>query len=191
MNFPFLKTAVLFGMIHCATPFAQAQDKGKGELNATLGIYPVEDLLTTTFLILLGDLFDAHEGRDASNPVFFLTYKYHVSERFAIGGTTGYNRNSKSWDHYNRDGWQQRTLTSAMEGTFYWLNRPGVDLYSTAGAGFFARNRAYYETQKTTDLGPTMYIAPLGVRFGKDFGCFIEMGYGYKGIFNAGLSARF
>nr|WP_295929243.1 outer membrane beta-barrel protein [uncultured Dyadobacter sp.] len=191
MNFPLLTTAVLFGMVHCITPPAQAQDKGKGELNATLGIYPVEDLLTTTFLVLFGDLFDAHKGRDASNPVFFLTYKYHVSDRFAIGGTTGYNRNSKSWDHYNSDGWRQRTLTSAMEGTFYWFKRPGVDFYSTAGAGFFVRERAYYETRKTTDLGTTMYIAPLGVRFGKDFGCFLEMGYGYKGIFNAGLSARF
>lgn len=191
MNFPLMKAAALFGMIHCIMPLAQAQDKGKGELSATVGIYPVEDIVTATFLVILGDLFDAHEGRDPSNPVFFLTYKYHVSERFAIGGTTGYNHDSKSWDHYNYDGWRQRTLTSAVEGTMYWAKRPGFDFYSTAGAGLFFRERAYYETQKKTDAGPAMYIAPVGMRFGKDFGCFMEMGYGYKGILNAGLNFRF
>lgn len=83
MNFPLLKTALMFGMIYCTLPVAFAQDKGKSEWSATVGIYPVEDIVTTT------------------------------------------------------------------------------------------------------------YIAPVGIRFGKDFGGFMEMGYGYKGMLNAGLSLRF
>lgn len=189
MNFPLFKTLVLSGLICCVPMQAKAQDEGKSEMNVTIGIYPVEDIVTTAFRLIVDDLFDAHGGMRADNPVFFVTYKYHISERFALGGTTGYNRDSKSWDHYND--WQQRTVTSAMEATKYWTKLPGFDFYSTAGAGLFVRERTYYQSQKKTDIGTSIYFAPVGMRFGKDFGCFLEMGYGYKGILNGGLSVRF
>ncbi|OJV18719.1 MAG: hypothetical protein BGO21_24295 [Dyadobacter sp. 50-39] len=191
MNFPLLKIIIVSAFIFYSAARAQGQDKGKGELNATVGIYPVEDVVTITFQALFDDLFGIHEHQHASRPVGFITYKYHVSERFALGGATGYNSDSKSWDHYNTDGWRQRAMTSAMEGTMYWAKRPGFNFYSTAGAGFFFRERSYYGTQKKTDAGPAIYLAPVGLRFGKDLGCFLEMGYGYKGILNAGLSMRF
>ncbi|SDH33345.1 hypothetical protein SAMN04487996_13351 [Dyadobacter soli] len=191
MNFSLLKTVGICVLIFCARSPGCGQDKGKGEWNAAVGLYAVEDVATAAFQAFLDNLFGTHDEQHVSKPVVFVTYKYHISERFALGGTTGFNGNSKSWDHYNRDGWRQRTMTSAMEGTLYWAKRPGFDFYSTAGAGFYLRERSYYETQKDTDAGPTMYLAPVGLRFGKDVGCFMEVGYGYKGIFNAGLSLRF
>jgi hypothetical protein len=38
---------------------------------------------------------------------------------------------------------------------------------------------------------PTFQITPFGVRAGKQTGVFAEIGYGYKGIINLGLSSRF
>ncbi|MDZ7738042.1 MAG: hypothetical protein U5K32_03030 [Bacteroidales bacterium] len=34
-------------------------------------------------------------------------------------------------------------------------------------------------------------VSPLGFRLGKQIGAFAEIGFGYKGILNAGISAYF
>jgi hypothetical protein len=38
---------------------------------------------------------------------------------------------------------------------------------------------------------PTTQLTPIGLRAGKKTAAFVEIGYGYKGIANLGLSSRF
>ena len=72
--------------------------------------------------------------------------------------------------------------------------RPGFQLYSGAGFGVRLRHGTYIEGEETDTLNkalPTFHINALGLRFGRNIAFFVEIGAGYKGVLNAGLSAQF
>jgi hypothetical protein len=58
------------------------------------------------------------------------------------------------------------------------------------GAGF-------YNEKETPDMYPTLHPvfqnfqwSPVCIRYGNDFGAFLELGFGYKGVISGGLSCR-
>jgi hypothetical protein len=77
------------------------------------------------------------------------------------------------------------------------FNLAFVDLYSGGALGFSSSTRSIKENSGVTgisDDGSGSYLAyqatPLGLRIGKTFSGFFELGYGYKGIVALGLGLR-
>ena len=106
----------------------------------------------------------------------------------------------------------RHTAYTTVEGAYIYYNfkKGNIQLYATAGFGIThttgyvdrRENRVYinqpaYGSCFFGSFSPTVdenkmtaYVAPIGIRGGKKIGWYAEAGYGYKGIFNAGLSYK-
>ena len=171
-----------------------AQDKEKSTLAVSYGILPSEDLISSTLLLFLNTLLGEHRNLTLRYGTFFVTYKNHVTGKFAVGAAIGYNAHADrtAYPFFDRGNKDRQAFTFAGEGTVFWLKREKIQLYSAFGAGVYAKklldsNRYNY----TTEWGPAMQLSPAGFRFGKDIGAFMEVGFGYKGNVNAGVSVTF
>ncbi|WP_342089153.1 hypothetical protein [Dyadobacter sp. OTU695] len=193
MNLPILKAIILSGLICCIQMPAKAQDKGKSELNIGAGMMASEDALSDAVILWFSALFNTHPDVKVPGASWSVTYKYHVSERLAVGGSSVLNPTSDRWipDFPSDDRWKRRSLTTAGEATLYWVKGDNFQFYGTAGVGFFVKRSRFYNVQTETKFGTTFQASPVGLRMGKRVGVFMEIGYGYKGVFNGGLSMRF
>lgn len=193
MNFPLLKTIILSGLLSCIQMPACAQDKGKSELNIGAGIMASEDALSDALMLWISALFNEPKDVRVTQAAWSITYKYHVSERLAVGASSVYNPQPDRWipDFATDDRWRRRSMTTVGEATLFWAKAKDFQFYGTGGAGFFVKQSSLYDTQTTNEFGLTFQVSPVGLRIGKRVGVFMELGYGYKGIFNGGLSIRF
>ncbi|MCF0071766.1 hypothetical protein LZD49_14910 [Dyadobacter sp. CY261] len=193
MNFPLLKTIILSNLIWCAFSPVHAQDKGKEELNFSAGLMATENAFADAIILSLSALINEPEDVRITGAAWSLTYKYYVSEKLAIGGSSVYNPSPDRWipNFFRDDRWKRRSLTTAGEVTLFWVKQRGFQFYGTVGLGFFAKHKTLYEMQTETDFGYTFQASPVGLRMGDKVGVFVELGYGYKGVFNGGLSMRF
>lgn len=138
--------------------------------------------------------------RFSSIGTFFLTYR-HVfkNENMLWGVTAGYS--SSSSEIYNIGQYEgvldRQFISFAIEWDYRYVNRNGIQLYSGFGLGYT------YGTEKLTppeesvnpvstgDISSVAYqLNAVGIRLGKKYAFFLELGYGYKGIFNTGFSVQ-
>ncbi len=146
----------------------------------------------------------------------FASYRHQFSRVVALGVTLGYEHEGGTWTHRNgyhaayplgvSGSFTRNRYTIAPEITFTYFNSPkgSVRLYGLASVGYTRQNQAI--TMEYTGSGSpaeiaavpnplvnrfSMHLSPLGVRFGRALGGFVEMGMGYKGLFNYGLNYRF
>lgn len=131
-----------------------------------------------------------------------LTYRYYFIDKAAIGLAVV---NDKIERHYILTTGKKITgvynylaLTLAPELNYLYINGSGFSLYSLFGFGFSYCQLDYKDDGKGgLSDGNTYYhinaqVTPIGIRLGDNsIGGYVELGYGYKGIVNLGLSTRF
>jgi len=131
----------------------------------------------------------------------FVGYRYCFTNRFSLGGAFAYDVNSvkvfNEADRNNKREVNRHYMTFALEPKFNYVSKPSFQLYGYLGLGVTVVGFA----DATFDNGSkvkmsrvpflNVHVTPLGVRFGNEFGGFVELGYGYKGILDAGISYRF
>lgn len=126
----------------------------------------------------------------------FLTYRYSPIDRigvgFAVGGYTCKGELSYMGD---KDGtFKETNYVGACEFDFHWIHKDRFQLYSGAGLGLRNRRGSYTvngDEDVVSNVLPTFHINVIGFKFGKQIGFFGELGVGYKGVCNFGLSAMF
>lgn len=140
-------------------------------------------------------------NRKKNNGMWTVGYKYHVNRRFSIGTDVGLLTSSKNIeftrtsDNYNV--YRQATfLLFLPTAQLTYLNRDNVQLYGNLGAGVLR-----YSIKETKDDDGSEFsdkftsfafqLNPVGVRVGKQFAAFAEIGFGFKGIVNIGASVDF
>jgi len=77
---------------------------------------------------------------------------------------------------------------------FYYMNKGMFSMYSgiQVGASFiFWTDKKGNTTDTDFGVSPAFHINAFGIRVGKDIGGFMEWGYGFRGVFNFGVSAKF
>jgi hypothetical protein len=146
------------------------------------------------------------DGIKVSRPVF-LTYKHFISERIAFGLTVGFQTGkgnlvqyvSGNTGHIKYGDFNTNTYTIAPEINFVYKSRPAFRFYGYIGAGITYIDPTY-TFDKTQGDATAMYpnliqkvdysfqFTPLAWRWGNKFAFCMELGYGYKGIINAGFS---
>jgi hypothetical protein len=131
----------------------------------------------------------------------FVGYRYWFSQRFGLGGTFAFDVNSVKLYNGNNTAEQMQKInryymTVAVEPTLNYISRASWQLYGYFGFGgtivMFSK-AAFGDETASISHKPyiNVHITPIGLRFGKQFSGFVEVGYGYKGIVNVGLSYRF
>ncbi|MCF2489871.1 hypothetical protein [Dyadobacter sp. CY347] len=190
-----MRTLILqIAFLSCTIIPCIAQDKGKSELAMSFGIMPTEDILSEFFMTALLTMAGRLPEKNFDDRAFALTYKYHLTERFALGASVAYNAAAHetrflNWSDYDP---RPKTVSFAVESNFFYLKRPKVNLYASMAGGFFASSKKAYDgISDETQILPTLHYSPIGVRVGKGVAGFVELGYGFKGMVNGGLSIRF
>lgn len=125
---------------------------------------------------------------------FRLSYAYTPKERWHFGGTFSYNHadadiyktDEKIGDRHND------FYTFAGETSYSFLNKEKVKLYALVGAGvtFGTTSKTIYHPIETYTNSGTLFnfqISPFGIQFGKEWGGFAELGFGYRGLISFGM----
>ncbi|QEC67265.1 hypothetical protein FRZ67_08135 [Panacibacter ginsenosidivorans] len=114
-----------------------------------------------------------------SDPHFQLTYSY-VFERLKITDYSGINITT-----------YKRNMNTALTGLHYnYVMKPKFSVYS--GAEFGLRFNSYTgQTDKTPITQFAYQIVGGGIRYGKAFAGFTELGFGAKGWIHTGISVSF
>ena len=129
----------------------------------------------------------------------FASYKYWLNERMALGVSFLYDFTriglEKAEDHisiYGHGCFYEEYIrifpTLAAELTFKYVCHPTWELYALFGLGVTVAIMPEVSFPTSTFLNA--HFSPIGLRVGKSVGGFIEFGYGYKGVLNAGISVR-
>jgi hypothetical protein len=84
-----------------------------------------------------------------------------------------------------------RRIYPSFNGEFVinYIATKSFQMYGLLGLGFAIASYPDVDIKNIPIL--SFHFTPLGLRFGKNIGGFCEIGYGYRGIVNAGLSVRF
>ena len=180
---------------------------GFGLLNDNQMIAMIGDVIGTIFT--LHYLVEPNEYK-AFTP--FVGYRYNFTKRFSLGGMFAFDSNSvKVAKDMNNNGnldenellnkqiVKRRYITLAIEPKFNYVAKPSFQLYGYFGLGITIINFgsiSKFANGEQPEMDKRLphvnaHFTPIGARFGKEFGGFVELGYGYKGILNAGLSYCF
>lgn len=119
------------------------------------------------------------------------------NELFLIGASISYNNSKSRIYHLGNDvGELQRNyLTAAVELNYRYQNLNKVQIYSGLGIGYkfgteklVPSSETGLDSSKSSINSVAWHINAIGIRVGSRLGAFFELGYGYKGIINAGAS---
>ena len=124
----------------------------------------------------------------ASSGVSSINYRYYFTKGFTLGLGVGYE-NISTYGSY---------LTFAPEITVAYLDTRNdlvrVRLYGAFSYGVSVLDNFSVKPGYADASGPKAYgiqATPFGIRVGRQFAGFLEVGFGYKGLINGGLEVRF
>ncbi|QAA80537.1 hypothetical protein EI546_01795 [Aequorivita sp. H23M31] len=131
---------------------------------------------------------------------FRLSYAYTPLERWHYGATVSYS--STNFDvNFDQEkiGEQVNTYyTLAAETSYSYLKKEKVNMYALVGAGAtFGTSKKqiqHSDYDVDGDYHDTFFnfqVTPIGVSYGKQWGGFAELGFGYRGIFSFGVFYNF
>ncbi len=129
----------------------------------------------------------------------YFTYRFNLLKKMSLGITCGVDfSNADIVDNRNAyfGNTRKTYLTSALECKYKYADKKIVSFYGFLGIGYswlFTKDNYIMDPQgmkfvKMIKNHLDGQITPIGIRIGKTFGGFIELGIGYKGFLNAGLS---
>jgi len=163
----------------------------------------IPDQFKSVYTSMLNDLYPSRRYvRDnySSIGTIFFTYRHIFKNELFLWGITAGMSNSKS-EIYNVGQYEgelkRQFYTVAIEWEYRYVNQGPVQVYSGLGLGFTYATETLTpppESSKSESTGNISNIAyqvnVAGVRLGKKYGGFVELGYGYKGIINVGFSVQ-
>lgn len=180
-----------------------AQEKGTSELSFGYGAVTsneienaLGDVLTT--IITLGTV--SYEDANYTG-AFHAKYKYAVANNLLLGISGAYEE-AEDKQKFGKDIVSQRKskiYSVAVESDYSYINTKHFRVYSGAGLGYrmvdiksrpiTASTNTKISNERTHGLA--YHINGIGIRAGGIIGVFAEVGYGYRGLVNAGLSIQF
>jgi len=94
--------------------------------------------------------------------------------------------------------WNRYFYTIALDFNWNYMNKRYCQLYGNIGMGATLVQFVPFSDNKTANSDEhlkqfpffNMHLSPIGVRFGQTVGFFAEIGWGYKGFLNAGISVK-
>jgi len=145
---------------------------------------------------------------DVGTVVFSLGTVTYGDEELGFAVAAGYQRWFTSWSSVGvTAGWagsrkpeyfqgqqlgdvERRLLSVMADLRGHWLRRPAWDFYSGLAAGVGQLRTDLISTPDEDELCPAFQVTLLGVRGGREWGAFGEMGVGLTGFVKGGLSRR-
>ena len=179
--------------------------KGDMEVNAGWGTITGDGVFTVTKLLvteIITSVFgDMHYTNVRTIGAAFMGYKYYFTDNAAVGMTGTY----EAWKadlNYVSNGdkvgeYQRADITIAPELTYNYLNDEWIRLYGSVGIGITFNSEKNTDKStatnnyNTNDTHLNANLTALGLSAGKALRGNLELGFGYKGLINLGISYIF
>jgi hypothetical protein len=201
-----MKTKAIIVVVFCAFLcfIAEAQsekkpiinDTSRNEIFAGYGVLTSMDMaVSMVYLISLPFFWGVEVYEPHYSGAFFMGYQNKVSDRVRLSGTFAYEkiRLEGLTTNYTSTG----NCYAVLGGVKFRYNKitGKVDLYGRFDLGIMFFNNAELGVDRPADTYTPSVVAfqisPIGVRFGKQIGGFLEFGYGNLGLINFGIDCRF
>jgi len=165
----------LFMFVFISSSFAQ---RDKSEISVGFGYYSIYSLVNR------GNGYPLN----SSSGTYAMTYRYYITKDVTLGMGIG-AENISTWGSF---------VTIAPELTVTYLDTRQstvrVRLYGSVSYGITLFNNTTLKPDQADNSGvwaSGFQATPFGIRIGRQFAYFAEVGVGYKGIFHTGLAVRF
>ena len=171
-------------------------DTSRNEICVGYGVLTSMDMaVSMVYLISLPFFWGVEVYEPHYSGAFFMAYQNKVSDRVRLSGTIAYEkiRLEGVTTNYTNTG----NCYTVLGGVKFRYNKitGKVDLYGRFDLGImFFDNRELGVDSPADTYTPSevaFQISPIGVRFGKQIGGFLEFGYGNLGMINFGIDCRF
>ena len=198
-----MKKLLFFVLIFFAVASMQAQSFDHHYFSLSYGVISPDRFYPFSSSTLDDQLPDDRYVRDnySSMGNVFLTYRYiSLNEYLMWGGTVGYGTTSSDvfYMAVNQGTIDRQFITGAFELQFRYVNDGPFQMYSGLGLGvtygmehFTASDDSGINSGDRSMILPGYQVNVVGVRFGNRLAGYLELGFGYKGIMNVGLSYTF
>jgi outer membrane protein W len=127
----------------------------------------------------------------------YVGYEYAVIDRLMIGATIAYETNKEDMfvGDSNIGTVSHNHISFGLDANYYYISSEMFQMYSGIGVAYTIQSDKYDGDQSGIEDGKSSYfnfqLNAVGFRYGSAFGVFAELGFGYKGIINAGISYQF
>lgn len=195
---------------------AQFKDQNfkKNELSLEYGAFTLPDMFEFSgmlFKALIGG-YEWGEKYKGFNPVerdgnnvgcFSLSYNRFINERFALGVSISYQGIGSQYvyninDTIYQPSWVKQYYSILINARFNYLNLEYLKMYGNLGVGVCLNKNTYLNRPPgfdamIFDFGTTFgfQFSPVCLQIGKNFGGLLEIGFGDKGAFRAGVFGKF
>lgn len=129
-----------------------------------------------------------------------LRYTYQFSDRFRAGLDAGYLKMDRTLVEKDKSDnptvykSNQHVIVVMPTAEFSYIKTSFINFYGSASAGgmlIATPDQPKEKIKGGTDMSFAFQVNPLGLRIGKQFGGFAELGFGHKGIATVGISYQF
>jgi hypothetical protein len=196
---------ILAGMLLSSTLYAQ-EEFTRHEVYGGYGFVSALDISIAIWSSLVSGFTGDSSAMSKSYGPIIAGYNYYPKSWVSIGPVVNYDSFlMRSHDYDNSSLTQQwHNISLMFRVDFHYANFKYVQLYSGFSVGGTAavltlvsrdNGIVYLDKYKSrnTSVGflPAFQINVFGIRIGTFIGFFIELGFGYNGIINAGFSGKF
>lgn len=194
-----MKKLIIFLFLSICTINVEGQVQ-RHDIMGSYGIVTTDQVvdLLADLLVTLFSFGEYSKDNYAYSGALFLTYKNSVTHRLNIGATIGLDRVNGDLinDQIKYGEFSTTHVTVAGEADLRWVKKDFFEMYTGLGLGYtFSEDKGSISATNETDILNTghanLQFDLLGLRVGRNFGGFIETGFGYKGILNFGISYQF
>ena len=174
---------------------ALAQDKGTSTIGASLGFGTSTEIADFAAEIITSPLNTTSAEETEVGATFGLTYRYAIKNNWNIFADGYYQEIKRT--AYNSGGKIGEAdfsyYTVGIGSDYCYLHKGIFKLYSGLAVGYTFEDASYSGNISSEDDGGffNFHINALGVRVGKKLAGTAEVGFGYRGIINAGISYMF
>lgn len=195
-----VKTTIFLAVCMLGVATANAQNLGmKHEIRPFYGTaYAASDSDIFANTLSNGLLGISEKNETTTFGMVGLGYRYHIN-KFGLGLDLGYStakeelyKKAKDTKPFETSNIKRYFAMPTISYSYY--KRNAIELYGAASAGaIYQTTKKDVKDAKTKNETLFAYqVTPIGLRIGSEtIGAFVELGYGQKGIVNAGLSFKF
>lgn len=171
---------------------AQQNDLPENEISISVGAVTNPDVaigLSEVFTHIIGD-----DSEESSAGAYSLMYLHNMNKHVAIGVSATYEQLYEKSKYIT---FRDHFISVMPTGRLHWFRGSIIGMYSRIGAGVSC---VFYKDSKENSTEEKNYcdtffafqVSPVCLEIGsKNIGAFVELGYGFQGVVNAGIKIGF
>ncbi|HMP94076.1 MAG TPA: hypothetical protein PKD90_14430 [Phnomibacter sp.] len=161
------------------------------EIRAGVGLISAPAIGTVLSSSIIGGLAGYTKSEIKGAPALGGSFLLQPSKSWSFGADVVYEKLDVTYKANNRPNvtYSDRFLTIMPRADFKYLNKDNIQLYGSLAAGL-SLLKSSGNNSAATGTTFAYQFSPIGLRVGKNFGFFTELGFGFRGLVMAGLSAR-